>query len=449
MAKSARKIMEVDGEEVSISSPDKLFFPQAGITKLDLIHYYLAIAEGALRGAGGRPVVMKRFPKGAEGEFFFQKRAPTSRPDFLETVTLRFPSRRTAEEVVMTGAPTLVWCTHMGCLDINPHPIRADDLQHPDELRMDLDPVPGVEWPQIRDVGFVTKEVLDDLGLVGWPKTSGSRGLHINVRLERAWGYDDVRLAAVAIAREVERRAPDIATARWWKEERQGVFLDYNQNTKDRTVASAYSVRPTPDARVSTPITWDELKTIDPGDFTVHTVPERFKAIGDPAKGIDETPCRLDKALLLAEQQANEGASDAPWPPHYPKGDAEPPRVNPSRRKVQGPTPSAKGRRQSKMPLIEIARAEKKADAEAALEQWKATHPDAAAHLEPANVLTDAMRGRYTTWTRIRINLVHVPEALRPPQEALIVDYDPWQGMSFPGRGETGDDALPDVNGDD
>lgn len=333
MAKSKRVTLDVDGTEVSISSPDKLYFPSAGYTKLDLIEYYLAVAPGALRGAGGRPVVMKRYLDGAEGEFFFQKRAPATRPPWIETVTLHFPSGRTAEEVVLRDARTLVWLTQMGCIDINPHPVRADDLQHPDELRIDLDPAPGVGWGEIRDTAFLTHEVLEELGLVGFPKTSGSRGIHINVRLFRRWDFRSVRRAALAIAREVERRAPSLATSKWWKEERHGVFLDYNQNAKDRTVASAYSVRPTKDARVSAPLTWEELKDADPADFTLATMPRRFREVGDPSAAIDEHPGSLDLALELSERQEAEGHGDAPWPPHYEKAPGEPPRVQPSRKK--------------------------------------------------------------------------------------------------------------------
>lgn len=430
-SKKKRVSVEVDGTEVSVSSPDKPYFPEAGHTKLDLVKYYLAVAPGALTGAGGRPVVMKRFVDGAAGDFFFQKRAPKGRPDWLETVVLRFPSRRTAEEVVLKDAPTLVWLANLGCLDINPHPVRATDLAHPDELRIDLDPVPGVEWAQIRDVGFVTREVLTDLDLVGFPKTSGSRGLHINVRLEPRWGFDEVRRAALAIAREVERRAPDIATSAWWKEERHGVFLDYNQNAKDRTVASAYSVRPTPDARVSTPVTWEELADADPAAFTLATVPERFATIGDPGAAIDDHPGTLDKVLALSAEQEESGLGDAPWPPHYQKQEGEPPRVQPSRAKKKTAATKAKGtgRRQPKVPLLEIARAEKREEADAALERWKDKHPDVVPHLLPHHVLHDSMRGRYTTWTRIRVNLENVPEELRPEQEELEVDYDPWAGL--------------------
>ncbi|MBI3751546.1 MAG: DNA polymerase domain-containing protein, partial [Chloroflexi bacterium] len=281
------EVLEIGGREVTITNPDKVFFPAIGATKMDLVSYYLAVAPGALTGAGGRPMALKRFVNGAEGEAFFQKRAPANLPPFLRIATLSFPSGRTADEIVVDDAAGLAWVINLGCIDLNPHPVRADDLDRPDELRVDLDPVPGVEWPQIRDVAMVTRESLAAVGLVGWPKTSGSRGIHVNVRIERRWTYPEVRRAALAIARDVERRAPAIATSKWWKEERHGVFLDYNQNAKDRTVASAYSVRPLPDARVSTPLTWDELPTCEAEAFTIATVPKRFEEIGDPGAGID------------------------------------------------------------------------------------------------------------------------------------------------------------------
>ncbi|HEY8430374.1 MAG TPA: DNA polymerase domain-containing protein [Sandaracinaceae bacterium] len=422
MAKTPRVTLEIDGREVSVSNPDKLYFPKAGLTKLDLVRYYVAVAEGALRGAGDRPNVLKRYVDGAEGEFFFQKRAPEKRPEWLDTVTLRFPSGRSAEEIVPREPAALAWMANLGCIDLNPHPVRAGDLEHPDELRIDLDPVPGVEWPQIVEVAKVVREVLHDLSLVGWPKTSGSRGVHVNVRIFPRWGFVEVRRAALAIAREVERRAPSIATSKWWKEERHGVFLDYNQNAKDRTVASAYSVRPTPDARVSMPLTWEELFECDPRDFTMKTVPERFARLGDAHAGIDDAPCSLDAALELSAQHEAQGLGDAPWPPHYAKQPGEPPRVQPSRAKR-----TKTEVRREKHPLIEIARAAKKEDALAGLERWKARHPEAAKHLDVTDVLVDAMRGRYTTWTRVRVNLRHVPEELRPPQEPPDPDYDPWK----------------------
>jgi DNA ligase D-like protein (predicted polymerase) len=384
-----------------------VLFPKAGHTKLDLVRYYLAVAEGALRGAGGRPNVMVRYPDGVGGEFFYQKRAPRARPPWIEVVEISFPSGRTAEEVVPRDAAALAWMANLACLELHPHPVRAEDLDHPDELRVDLDPVPGVEWSQVLAVAEVAHSVLADLKLVGWPKTSGSRGMHVVVRIQPRWTYDEVRRAALALAREVERRAPKLATSKWWKEERHGVFVDYNQNAKDRTVSSAYSVRPTADARVSAPLAWDEVPDCDPADFTLVTMPARFKKIGDRHSAIDQQAGSIEPLLELFERQ---GLGDAPWPPHYKKQSGEPPRVQPSKRRA------------SKFPLVEIGRARRKEDALAGLERWKKRHPKAARHLEPADVLVDAMRGRYSTWTRIRINLQHVPESLRPPQEALDPD---------------------------
>jgi DNA ligase D-like protein (predicted polymerase) len=402
----------VDGREVAISNPDKLLFPEAQVTKLDLAEYYVAVAEGALRAAGNRPNVMVRYPNGIGGEFFYQKRAPASRPSWIEVVSLKFPSGRIAEEVVPRDAAALVWLANLACLELHPHPVRADELDHPDELRVDLDPVPGVEWPQVREVAGVVQETLHDLGMTGWPKTSGSRGMHINVRIQQRWTFSEVRRAALALAREVERRAPAIATSKWWKEERHGVFVDYNQNAKDRTVAAAYSVRPKPDARVSAPLSWDEVKDVEPGDFTIRTMPGRFAKLGDRHAGIDQHPGSLEPLLELSAKQEREGQGDAPWPPHYRKQAGEPRRVQPSKRRV------------SKHPLIEIGRARKKEDALAGLERWKARYPETVKHLEPADVLVDSMRGRHTTWTRIRINLQHVPAKLRPDQEALDPNED-------------------------
>lgn len=418
--KGESQTLTVAGREVAISNPGKVLFPDAGHTKLDLVRYYLAVAEGALRGAGNRPNVMVRYPHGIGGEFFYQKRAPASRPDWVEVVALKFPSGRTAEEVVPRDAATLAWMANLACLELHPHPVRADELDHPDELRVDLDPVPGVEWPQIREVGQVAHAVLNDVGLTGWPKTSGSRGLHIIVRIEQRWSFDQVRRAALALAREVERRVPQLATSKWWKEERHGVFVDYNQNAKDRTVCSAYSVRPKPDARVSAPITWDELPTCDPAEFTMVTMPKRFASIGDPHAGIDQKAGSIEGLLELSAKQETEGLGDAPWPPHYRKQEGEPARVQPSKAKVTRAKVS-KGR-VSKHPLIEIGRAAKKEDALAGLERWKTRHPDVVPHLEPADVLVDSMRGRFTTWTRIRVNLQHVPEEHRPSQEPLDPD---------------------------
>ena len=409
-----QEVLRIGDRDVTITNPDKVFFPALGLTKLDLVRYYLVVADGALRGVTGRPMALKRYVNGADGEFFFQKRAPESRPDWIETVELSFPSGRTASEVVVRDAAQLAWIVNLGCIDLNPHPIRTDDLDHPDELRVDLDPVPGVEWPQIRDVALVVREALTDVGLVGWPKTSGSRGIHVNVRIEPRWTFPEVRRAALALARDIERRAPDLATSRWWKEERHGVFVDYNQNAKDRTVASAYSVRPRPDARVSAPVSWAELATCDPAAFTVLTVPERFARLGDAGAGIDAAVGSLDGLLELSARHELEGLGDAPWPPNYAKTADEPPRVQPSKRRM-----SAK-------PLIEIGRAAQQADALAGLERWKARHPNVSPHLLPADVLVDSMRGRSTTWTRIRLNLEHVPEEVRPAQEPLDPDYSPW-----------------------
>jgi bifunctional non-homologous end joining protein LigD len=414
--KAERVVIEVAGREVAITNPSKVYFLEAGITKLEVVRYYLAVAEGALRAAGGRPNVLVRYADGIYGEFFYQKRAPHARPKWVDVVALRFPSGRIAEEVVPRDAAALAWMVNLGCLELHPHPVRAEDLDHPDELRIDLDPVPGVEWSQLLAVANVVRAVLADLGVTGWPKTSGSRGIHVNVRLHRRWSFLQVRRAALALAREVERRAPTLATSKWWKEERHGVFLDYNQNAKDRTVASAYSVRPKPDARVSAPVTWDELGECRPEDFTLRTMPARFAAIGDRHAKIDEHPCSLEPLLELSATQEAEGLGDAPWPPHYAKQSGEPPRVAPSRRKNERILP---GRRVSTKPLVEIGRAHKKEDALAGLERWKARHPAAARHLQPADVLVDSMRGRSSTWTRVRVNLEHVPEQLRPEQEPL------------------------------
>ena len=449
MSAAKDDVLEVAGRAVTISNPDKVFFPKSGHTKLDLVRYYVAVAEGALRGVGGRPMALKRFVNGAEGEAFFQKRAPTSRPEWIETVELSFPSGRTAEEIVVRDAAQLAWIINLGCIDLNPHPVRAGDLDHPDELRVDLDPVPGVPWAQIRDVAIVTRDVLKDFGLVGWPKTSGSRGMHVYCRIEPRWTFPEVRRAAVALAREVERRAPEIATSRWWKEERHGVFLDYNQNAKDRTVASAYSVRPLADARVSTPLRWDEVPTCEAEVFTLATVPRRFAEIGDPSKGIDEAVGSLEALLELSAQHEAAGFGDAPWPPHFAKQTGEPSRVQLSRRKREdrpaapkgevpppapGKTVGPTGRRRTTMPLIEIARAASEAEARAGLQRWRARHADVWSHLAPSDILVDSMRGRNTTWTRIRINLRNVPQSERPPQEALEVDYDPWAGYRGPDR---------------
>jgi DNA ligase D-like protein (predicted polymerase) len=430
-----REILEVAGREVTITNPDKVYFPQTGYTKLDLVRYYLVVADGALRGVGGRPMALKRYVNGVEGQAFYQKRAPESRPDWIGTVELKFPSGRTADEIVVRDAAQLAWVVNLGCVDLHPHPVRADDLAHPDELRVDLDPIPGVPWSQVREVAMVVRDVLADFGLTGWPKTSGSRGFHVYCRIEPRWTFTEVRRAAVALAREVEERVPDLATSRWWKEERHGVFVDYNQNAKDRTTASAYSVRPTPDARISTPLYWDEVPDVEPEAFTFATVPERFVADGDPWRGIDDAAGSLDPLLELAAKHKERGLADAPWPPHFEKQSDEPVRAQPSRRRgtVSTPAPGkssgASGRRRTTVPMIEIARAATKEEALAGLDRWKERHPGVWEHLSPADVLVDSMRGRSSTWTRIRLNLSRVPEEQRPGQEALEVDFDPWQGM--------------------
>jgi bifunctional non-homologous end joining protein LigD len=441
MPEAKKMIVEAGGHEVGVSNPGKVFFPRTGHTKLDLIRYYLAVADGALRGVAGRPMALKRFVNGAEAEPFFQKRAPDKRPDWISTAELRFPSGRTADEVVLRDAGGLAWVVNLGCIDLNPHPVLTADLDHPDELRVDLDPVPGIEWPQILSVALVARDVLADFGLTGWPKTSGSRGMHIYARISPQWSFTDVRRAAVAVAREIERRAPDLATSKWWKEERHGVFVDYNQNAKDRTVASAYSVRPLPDARVSTPLAWDEVSGCDPSRFTIDTVPARFASVGDPWEGMDAAVGSLDALLSLADRDEASGLPDAPWPPHYEKQAGEESRAQPSKRRPAagggaadsaGTAPKTTGRRKSTKPLIEIARAQTKTEALEGLERWKARHGDVWPLLEPADVLVDSMRGRSSTWTRIRLNLEHVPEQSRPPQEPLEVDYNPWAGFAPP-----------------
>ena len=394
----------IGGLEVTISNPAKVLFPKPKYTKLDLVDYYLAVADGALRGAGGRPNMLVRFPNGIGEQSFYQKRAPDSRPPWIEVVTLRFPSGRTADEVVPRTPASLAWMANLACLELHPHPVRAEDLDHPDELRVDLDPVPGIKWPQVREVAQLARAVLEDFGLVGWPKTSGSRGMHVFVRIERRWGFDEVRRAALALAREVERRGNGLATSKWWKEERQGVFVDYNQNAKDRTVASAYSVRPVPDARVSAPLSWDEVDDCDPEDFTLGTMPQRFAKIGDRHAGMDESAGSLDGLLELSARQEKEGQGDAPWPPHYRKQPGEPPRVQPSKARV----------RAEKYPLIEVSTGKDKKEALAGLAKWKKQHSRVAKYLEPADVLVDQMRGRSSAWYRIRINLQHVPEKMRP-----------------------------------
>ncbi len=419
-AKKKSEVLPVAGREVVVSNPDKIYFPQAGYSKLQLVRYYLEVADVALRHNGGRPIVLRRFVDGAERPAFYQKRAPDKRPDWIDTVTISFPSGRTATEVVLRDAAQLAWVANLGCIELHPHAIRASDLDHPDELRIDLDPSPDVGWDEIRRVALLSREVLAEHGLVSFAKTSGSRGMHLNVRLHPRWRFEQVRRAALAVAREVERRAPGLATSAWWKEERKGVFLDYNQNAKDRTTAGAYSVRPVPDARVSTPLTWDEVPVCNPADFTLLTVPARLLAVGDPAAEIDRHPGSLDTLLELSARQASEGQGDAPWPPHYQKTEDEPARVAPSRRRGQP------GAGRANKALITVAKALEKADALAGLERWKARHPELVPRLGPTDYLVDGMRGRSTTWTRIRVNLAAIPEAERPPVEPPDPDYDPW-----------------------
>ncbi|MBV9512677.1 MAG: DNA polymerase domain-containing protein [Mycobacteriaceae bacterium] len=393
--------LEVAGRQVAVTHPDKVIFPardgRPPRTKLDLIRYYLTVADGALRGVADRPMILKRFVKGLTHEAIFQKRAPEKRPDWIRVAELKYAKGTSAKEAVIDEPAGLAWAVSLGCIDFNPHPVRAGDLDHPDELRIDLDPVPGIAWEQILDVALVVREVLADHGLTGWPKTSGSRGFHIYARIAPRWPYRQVRLAAETVAREVERRAPDLATSRWWKEERQGVFVDFNQNAKDRTTASAYSVRATPDARVSTPLHWSEVSHCRPEAFTIDTVPARFIEIGDPWAEMDDTGGSLEALLELAQRL--------------------PPAVKP-----------AKGT----MPLIEVARTKTRDEAMAALDTWRGHHPQAAEKLEPADVLVDGMRGPSSIWYRVRINLQHVPEDQRPPQEDLLADYNPWAGYSGP-----------------
>jgi bifunctional non-homologous end joining protein LigD len=416
----APEVLSIGGREVRITHPSKLYFSKAiRLSKLDLVRYYLSVADGALGGIRDRPIVLKRFVDGAEGEAFYQKRAPDTRPSWLRTVTLSFPSGRTAEEVVVDDSAGLAWIVNLGCLELHPHPVRSEKLDHPDELRVDLDPGPGVAWADVRRVAMEVKALLDELGLRGWPKTSGSRGMHVIVRIEPRWTFTEVRRAALAVSRAIERRVPALATSKWWKEERKGVFLDYNQNAKDRTTCSAYSVRPLPDARVSTPLTWDEVPDCDAADFTVRTVPRRFDELGDPHAGIDQAVGSLERLLDLAERDEASGLGDAPWPPHFRKMEGEAARVAPSRAK------SAARKPRTKMPLVVVANSPDKEAALAGLERWKGRHPEAAAHLAVDDILVDSMRGRSSTWTRVRVNLRHVPEGLHPPQETPEPDDDP------------------------
>jgi DNA ligase D-like protein (predicted polymerase) len=414
------EVLSVAGREIRITHPDKLYFSsQVRISKLDLVRYYLSVAPGALAGIGDRPIVLKRFVNGAEAEPFYQKRAPIQRPSWLRTVTLSFPSGRIAEEIVVEDAAGLAWVVNLGCIELHPHPVRSGDLEHPDELRIDLDPIPGVSWADVCRVALEVQGFLEAAGLRGWPKTSGSRGMHVIVRIEPRWTFTEVRRAAVALSRAIERRLPALASSKWWKEERHGVFLDYNQNAKDRTTCSAYSVRPLPDARVSAPLHWPEVPDCDPADFTMLTMPERFAKIGNPHSGMDAAAGSLDKLLELAEQDKVAGLGDAPWPPHFRKMDEEAPRVAPSRAKASGK------QSRDKMPLVVVANSRDKTAALAGLERWKTKHAEIAGLLAVDDVLVDSMRGRSSTWTRIRVNLRHVPEGLRPPQEIPDPDDDP------------------------
>ena len=431
----AAELLSIEGREVRVTHPDKLYFSrQTKLTKLDLVHYYLAVAGGALAGIRDRPIVLKRFVNGAEAEAFYQKRAPADRPPWLRTTTLSFPSGRTAEELVIDDAAGLAWIVNLGCIELHPHPVRSTDLDHPDELRIDLDPGPGVSWADVRGVALEVKAFLEEMGLRGWPKTSGSRGMHVNVRIEPRWTFSEVRRAALALSRAIERRAPTLASSKWWKEERHGVFLDYNQNAKDRTTCSAYSVRPLPDARVSTTLDWAEVPDCDPAEFTVLTVPKRFAERGDPHVGMDAAAGSLEKLLELAASDEAAGLGDAPWPPHFRKMEREAPRVAPSRAKSSrvksaetesSPVKTGAKKARTKMPLIVVANSPDKDAALAGLERWKSKHSDIAKLLAVDDVLVDSMRGRSSTWTRIRLNLRRVPEELRPPQETPDPDDDP------------------------
>ncbi|MFL5583786.1 MAG: DNA primase small subunit domain-containing protein [Gemmatimonadaceae bacterium] len=439
MAKEeSAEVLSIDGHDVRITNPDKPYFSRAvKLSKLEVVQYYLSVASGAVAGVRDRPNMLKRFVNGAEKPPFYQKRAPENRPEWLRTVTLSFPSGRTAEEIVVDNTAGLAWIVNLGCIELHPHAVRTNDLDHPDELRIDLDPIPGVKWQDVRRVAMEVKNLLDEVGLRGWPKTSGSRGMHINVRIEQRWTFTEVRRAALALSREIERRAPKLASSKWWKEERHGVFLDYNQNAKDRTTCSAYSIRPLPDARVSAPLKWEEVPDSDAEDFTVLTVPARMKTIGDPNAGMDAARGSLEQLLELADRDEAAGLGDAPWPPHFQKMEGEPTRVAPSRAKSAAKTTGKKAasrkaatrkaapKARTKMPLIVVANSSDKEAALAGLERWKARHSDAAAHLAVDDVLVDSMRGRSSTWTRIRVNLRHVPEKIRPPQETPDPDDAP------------------------
>src|SRR6202521_3796889 len=420
----ATELLSIAGREVRVTHSDKLYFSkETKLSKLDLVRYYLSVAPGALAGIQDRPIVLKRFVNGAEGEAFYQKRAPSERPAWLRTATLSFPSGRTAEEVVVDDPAGLAWIVNLGCIELHPHPVRSGDLEHPDELRVDLDPGPGVGWGDVRAVALEVKSLLEEMGLRGWPKTSGSRGMHVNVRIEPRWSFSEVRRAALAVSRAVERRAPSLASSKWWKEERHGVFLDYNQNAKDRTTCSAYSVRPLPDARVSAPLHWHEVAESNPADFTVLTVPARFAEIGDPHADMDAAPGSLESLLELAARDEAAGLGDAPLPPHFRKMESEPRRVAPSRAKSVANTP------RTNMPLIVVANSPSKEAALSGLERWKRKHAEVDRLLAADDVLVDSMRGRSSSWTRIRINLRHVPEELRPLNETPDPDDDPTREL--------------------
>ncbi|HEY2990614.1 MAG TPA: DNA polymerase domain-containing protein [Candidatus Binatia bacterium] len=426
MKDDGAEILSIDGREVRVTHPDKPYFSkQTKLSKLDLVRYYLSVAPGALAGIRDRPLVLKRFVDGAEGQPFYQKRAPAQRPSWLRTVTLSFPSGRKAEEIVVDDAAGLAWVVNLGCIELHPHPVRSGDLEHPDELRVDLDPNPGVAWDDVRRVALEVKAFLEEMGLHGWPKTSGSRGMHVNARIEPRWTFLEVRRAALALSRAIERRLPALASSKWWKEERHGVFLDYNQNAKDRTTCSAYSVRPLPDARVSTPLHWHEVPDCDPADFTVLTVPKRFAESGDPHLDMDAAPGSLEKLLELAAEDEAAGLGDAPWPPHFRKMEGEAPRVAPSRARAAAKKKSSVKKPRTRAPLLVVANSPDREAAGAGLERWKSKHPEAAALLAVDDVLIDSMRGRSSTWTRIRVNLRNVPEGLRPPQETPDPDDDP------------------------
>jgi DNA ligase D-like protein (predicted polymerase) len=439
--KDAAVVLSIEGRDVQVTNPGKPYFSRdVKLSKLDVVNYYMSVATGAIAGIRDRPIVLKRFVDGAEAEPFYQKRAPDKRPPWLRTVTLSFPSGRTAEEVVVDDAAGLAWIVNLGCIELHPHAVRSADLDHPDELRIDLDPGPGVSWDDVRRVAMEAKGLLEELGLRGWPKTSGSRGMHINVRIEPRWTFTEVRRAALAFSRAIERRAPTLATSKWWKEERHGVFLDYNQNAKDRTTCSAYSVRPLPDARVSAPLRWEEIPDCEPAEFTVLTMPARLAAIGDPHAAMDEAAGSLDALLDLAARDEAAGLCDAPWPPHFRKMEGEAARVAPSRAKGAAKKGAAKktgARTRTKMPLIVVANSPDKAAALEGLERWKARHAGAVAHMAVDDVLVDSMRGRSSTWTRIRVNLRNVPEAIRPPQETPDPDDDPtreWRESRAKGK---------------